>query len=90
MSARLPPAESQVGHFGPSDRYNERLLMAHSAGSQRFDHCPVAEVERTPTGGGESGANDPLRSFTEHQSALCIHGARKQLNQRRMGKIKVS
>jgi hypothetical protein len=37
------------------------LLMAHSANSLRCAHCPVAEVERTLTRGGESDANDPKR-----------------------------
>ena len=36
--------------------------MAHSASSLRCAHCPVAGVERTLTGGGESDANDPQRS----------------------------
>jgi dienelactone hydrolase len=36
--------------------------MAHSAGSLRCAHRPVAQVERTLTSGGESDANDPDRT----------------------------
>jgi hypothetical protein len=33
--------------------------MAHSGGSLRCAHCPVAQVERMLTGEGESDASDP-------------------------------
>jgi hypothetical protein len=47
-----------------------RRLLAHSGSSRRCAHCPVGEVERTLTGGGERDANDPKRSS---RSLLVAH-----------------
>src|SRR6185436_10411967 len=50
----------------------DRYEVAHSVSPLRCAHCPVAGVERTLTGGGESDENDPL--LTSQTGASFIVG----------------